>query len=44
MWYKVTLNEEDPWSPLTPPIPGTAADDADVNESPAIAHMVGSHA
>jgi hypothetical protein len=44
MWYKVTFNADDPWSPLNPPIPGSAAEDVEAPESPAIAQMVGSHA
>jgi len=44
LWYRLTLTREDTWEPLTPPIPGTAAEDADEIEFPAPAGMAASRA
>ena len=42
-WYKVTLNAEDPWSPMDPPIPGTRAAETDGPESAVVREYAGAY-
>jgi hypothetical protein len=43
VWYRVSLHEEETWSPVTPPIPGTRAAEAEEPESAVVREFAGTY-